>query len=203
MADALIVNLDLPGGGFFMPLFVTLADGRVLDDAIRRGKICDRLRAEYTPRHVPDRIIQVQAIPATLTGKKMEVPVRKLLLGVPVGAGGQRQRDGQPGLTGGVRRLRPHPAGLLARLRRPRPADRTGPTARARRRGPGRTGRKGAAVPHALTELKLTAVTKPAADPGHEIRADVCVVGAEMQACRRPSSRPSWAGMWCCWTRSR
>jgi acetoacetyl-CoA synthetase len=83
VADALIVNLDLPGGGFFMPLFVTLADGRVLDDAIRR-KICDRLRAEYTPRHVPDRIIQVQAIPATLTGKKMEVPVRKLLLGVPV-----------------------------------------------------------------------------------------------------------------------
>jgi acetoacetyl-CoA synthetase len=79
--DALIVNLDLPGGGFFMPLFVTLADGRVLDDAIRR-EICDRLRAEYTPRHVPDRIIQVHAIPATLTGKKMEVPVRKLLLGV-------------------------------------------------------------------------------------------------------------------------
>jgi acetoacetyl-CoA synthetase len=82
VADALIVNLDLPGGGFYMPLFVTLADGRVLDDAIRR-KICDRLRAEYTPRHVPDRIIQVPAIPATLTGKKMEVPVRKLLLGVP------------------------------------------------------------------------------------------------------------------------
>jgi acetoacetyl-CoA synthetase len=83
VADALIVNLDLPGGGFFMPLFVTLADGRVLDDALRR-KICDRLREEYTPRHVPDRVIQVHAIPATLTGKKMEVPVRKLLLGVPV-----------------------------------------------------------------------------------------------------------------------
>ncbi len=80
--DALIVNLDLPGGGFFMPLFVTLADGRVLDDTIRR-KIRDRLREEYTPRHVPDKIIQVHAIPATLTGKKMEVPVRKLLLGVP------------------------------------------------------------------------------------------------------------------------
>ena len=57
----------------------------VLDDALAR-KICDRLRAEYTPRHVPDRIIQVQAIPVTLTGKKMEVPVRKILLGVPVGA---------------------------------------------------------------------------------------------------------------------
>jgi acetoacetyl-CoA synthetase len=79
--DALIVNLDLPGGGFYMPLFVRLPDGAVLGDALRHT-ICDRLRAEYTPRHVPDRIIQVHDIPATLTGKKMEVPVRKILLGV-------------------------------------------------------------------------------------------------------------------------
>jgi acetoacetyl-CoA synthetase len=80
VADALIVNLDLPGGGFFMPLFVTLAEGAVLDDALRR-KIGERLRTEYTARHVPDQIIAVSAIPATLTGKKMEVPVRKILLG--------------------------------------------------------------------------------------------------------------------------
>ena len=80
VADALIVNLDLPGGGFFMPLFVTLAEGAVLDDALR-GKIAGRLRSEYTARHVPDTIIVVPAIPATLTGKKMEVPVRKILLG--------------------------------------------------------------------------------------------------------------------------
>jgi acetoacetyl-CoA synthetase len=81
--DALIVNLDLPGGGFFMPLFVQLAEGLDLDADIE-NKICDRLRAEYTPRHVPDRIIQVPQIPMTLTGKKMEVPVRKILRGVPV-----------------------------------------------------------------------------------------------------------------------
>ena len=81
--DGIIVNLDLPGGGFFMPLFVVLADGRKLTDATRR-KICDQLREQYTPRHVPDRIIQVNDIPTTLTGKKMEVPVRKLLLGVPL-----------------------------------------------------------------------------------------------------------------------
>jgi acetoacetyl-CoA synthetase len=80
IADALIVNLDLPGGGFFMPLFITLAEGAVLDDALR-GKIAGRLRTEYTARHVPDKIIAVPAIPATLTGKKMEVPVRKILLG--------------------------------------------------------------------------------------------------------------------------
>jgi acetoacetyl-CoA synthetase len=79
--DALIVNLDLPDGGFFMPLFVTLAGGQELDDALRE-RICARLRAEYTPRHVPDRIIQVGAIPVTLTGKKMEVPVRRILLGM-------------------------------------------------------------------------------------------------------------------------
>jgi acetoacetyl-CoA synthetase len=82
VADALIVNLDLPDGGFFMPLFVALHGGAVLDDALRR-KIADRLRSQYTARHVPDRIIQVQAIPATLTGKKMEVPVRKILMGTP------------------------------------------------------------------------------------------------------------------------
>ena len=80
VADALIVNLDLPGGGFFMPLFITLTEGAVLDDALR-GKIAARLSAEYTARHVPDQIIAVPAIPATLTGKKMEVPVRKILLG--------------------------------------------------------------------------------------------------------------------------
>jgi acetoacetyl-CoA synthetase len=80
VADALIVSLDLPGGGFFMPLFVTLAEGAVLDDALR-ATIAGRLRALYTARHVPDKIIAVPAIPATLTGKKMEVPVRKVLLG--------------------------------------------------------------------------------------------------------------------------
>ena len=80
VADALIVNLDLPGGGFFMPLFVTLTEGAVLDDAVRE-KIGERIRAEYTARHVPDQIIAVPAIPATLTGKKMEIPVRKILLG--------------------------------------------------------------------------------------------------------------------------
>jgi acetoacetyl-CoA synthetase len=80
--DALAVCLDLPDGGAFMPLFVTLAGGRRLDDAVER-KIRQRLRTAYSPRHVPDRIVQVAAIPLTLTGKKLEVPVRRILLGVP------------------------------------------------------------------------------------------------------------------------
>ena len=78
--DALIVNLDLPGGGFFMPLFVKLTGDAVLDDALA-AQIRQRLREEYTPRHVPDEIVQVPDIPVTLTGKKMEVPVRRILLG--------------------------------------------------------------------------------------------------------------------------
>jgi acetoacetyl-CoA synthetase len=65
-----------------MPLFVTLASGRHLDDAVER-KIRERLRTAYSPRHVPDRIVQVAAIPLTLTGKNLEVPVRRILLGLP------------------------------------------------------------------------------------------------------------------------
>ena len=80
IADSLIVNLDLPGGRFFMPLFVKLKSGFELDDALRR-RIADALRREYSPRHVPDRIVEVAEIPYTLTGKKMEVPVRRILMG--------------------------------------------------------------------------------------------------------------------------
>ena len=80
--DSLIVNLDLPGGKFFMPLFVKLHGNRVLDEPLRE-RIRARLRTDYSPRHVPDRIYQVQGIPITLTGKKLEVPVRRILMGVP------------------------------------------------------------------------------------------------------------------------
>ena len=80
--DSLIVNLDLPGGRFFMPLFVKLREGIALDEALQE-KIRTRLREEYSPRHVPDRILQVPDIPYTLTGKKMEVPVRRILMGMP------------------------------------------------------------------------------------------------------------------------
>jgi acetoacetyl-CoA synthetase len=80
MDDSLIVNLDLPKGKFFMPLFVKLKSGLQLDETLRE-KIRRALRREYSPRHVPDKIYQVEGIPYTLTGKKMEVPVRKILLG--------------------------------------------------------------------------------------------------------------------------
>jgi acetoacetyl-CoA synthetase len=80
--DSLIVNLNLQDGKFFMPLFVKLSDTLVLNEEIKE-KICKKLRTECSPRHVPDEINQINAIPYTLTGKKLEIPVRKILLGTP------------------------------------------------------------------------------------------------------------------------
>jgi acetoacetyl-CoA synthetase len=80
IADSLIVNLDLPGGRFFMPLFVKVRAGHTLEDSLLE-RIRSRLRSENSPRHVPDKIYAVEAIPYTLTGKKLEVPVRRILMG--------------------------------------------------------------------------------------------------------------------------
>jgi acetoacetyl-CoA synthetase len=80
VADSLIVCVEDGDGGYYMPLFVALRPGHVLDDALT-GEIRARLRRERSPRHVPDEIHAVPALPMTLTGKKMEIPVRKLLMG--------------------------------------------------------------------------------------------------------------------------
>ena len=66
-----------------MPLFVVLADGVELDAALK-GRIKAAIREALSQRHVPDEIIAVPAIPRTLTGKKMEVPVKRLFLGRPM-----------------------------------------------------------------------------------------------------------------------
>lgn len=93
--DAVIVNLDLPGGRFFMPLFVKLRGERKLDDATRE-RIRERLRSDYSPRHVPDKIYQIDAVPTTLTGKKLEVPVRRILMGVPADKAANRSALANP-----------------------------------------------------------------------------------------------------------
>jgi len=80
VADALIVCLELPDGGFYMPLFVRTAEGVALDDALR-ARIAGHLRERCSPRHVPDEIVAAPAIPYTLSAKKMEVPVRRILAG--------------------------------------------------------------------------------------------------------------------------
>lgn len=78
--DSLVVDLEYLGRPSFMPLFVVLHPGRTLDEALRQ-RIVRQIREKASPRHVPSEIVQVAEVPRTLTGKKMEVPVRKLLLG--------------------------------------------------------------------------------------------------------------------------
>ncbi len=68
-----------------LSLFVVLAAGSSLDDALRR-RIAEALRAELSPRHVPDEIVAIEEVPRTINGKKMEVPVKRLLLGEPMEA---------------------------------------------------------------------------------------------------------------------
>ncbi len=81
VADSLVVHLEDPGGGpGELLLFVVARDGRAVDDDMRRS-IGAALRDELSPRHVPDAIIGVAAVPRTLSGKKLEVPVKRILLG--------------------------------------------------------------------------------------------------------------------------
>lgn len=81
--DSLIICCEMPDGGYYMPLFVALREGAGLDDRLT-SEIMRRLRIEASPRHVPDEIHPSPAIPYTLTGKKMEVPVRKLIMGMAI-----------------------------------------------------------------------------------------------------------------------
>jgi acetoacetyl-CoA synthetase len=80
ITDSLVVDLELLGRKSFMPLFVVLAEGTFLDNALK-GQINQKIRRDVSPRHVPNEIIVVDQIPYTLSGKKMEVPVRRILLG--------------------------------------------------------------------------------------------------------------------------
>ena len=78
--DSLVVDLEYLGRRSFMPMFVVLAPGAQLDEALK-ARLAQQIRAQASPRHVPDEVYVVDEIPRTLTGKKMELPVRKLLLG--------------------------------------------------------------------------------------------------------------------------
>ena len=81
VADSLVVHReDDEGGAGELILFVALADGGGLDDGLR-GRIAGALRSELSPRHVPDSIVAVPAVPRTMTGKKLEAPVKRILLG--------------------------------------------------------------------------------------------------------------------------
>ena len=82
VADSLVVDVQRPGGESFMPLFVVLKEGVELDGDLKK-KINRNIRERTSPRHVPNEIFAVPDVPKTLNGKKLEVPVKKILSGTP------------------------------------------------------------------------------------------------------------------------
>ncbi len=81
--DSLVVDLEYLGRESYMPLFVVLREGVTLDDTVR-AKLVNAIKTALSPRFVPDEIFQVAEIPRTLSGKKQELPIKKLLLGQPL-----------------------------------------------------------------------------------------------------------------------
>jgi acetoacetyl-CoA synthetase len=82
VVDALVVDIPRPGTEGWMPLFVVLADGETLTEDLT-GEIKRRIRELCSPRHVPDAIYQIAEVPRTLSGKALEVPVKRILTGTP------------------------------------------------------------------------------------------------------------------------
>jgi acetoacetyl-CoA synthetase len=83
--DALVVDIARGAQGeLSMVLFVVLADGVELDERLRK-RIAARIREDCSPRHVPNEILQIEEVPRTLSGKILEVPVKRILMGAPPG----------------------------------------------------------------------------------------------------------------------
>jgi acetoacetyl-CoA synthetase len=80
--DALVVDVPRPGTEGWMPLFVVLREGVELDDELR-AEIARRVRRQCSPRHVPDEVFAIAEVPRTLSGKVLEVPVKRILMGTP------------------------------------------------------------------------------------------------------------------------
>ncbi|MFT4200204.1 acetoacetate--CoA ligase [Gordonia sp. (in: high G+C Gram-positive bacteria)] len=85
VAESLVIGAEQPDGSYWMPLFVVLEPGRDLDDDLV-ATIKTRIRERASARHVPDEVIAVPGIPHTKTGKKLEIPVKRLLQGADIGA---------------------------------------------------------------------------------------------------------------------
>ena len=81
ITDSLIIFIEKENEESEMPLFVVMKEGNVLDEELK-NKIRSTLRKDYTPRHVPDEIIQIEEVPYTISGKKMETPIKRILSGM-------------------------------------------------------------------------------------------------------------------------
>jgi acetoacetyl-CoA synthetase len=97
--DSLVVDLEYLGRESYMPLFVALRPGSVLDDALR-ARINGAVRTALSPRFVPDDIFVVAEVPRTLSGKKQELPIKKLLLGQPIEKVVNKDAMANPGCLG-------------------------------------------------------------------------------------------------------
>lgn len=95
--ESIVLGVEYPDGSYWMPLFVVLAEGVELDDDLR-STICDAIRTGASPRHVPDDIIEVPGIPHTRTGKKLEVPLKRLMQGAEADAVVDRRSVDDPTL---------------------------------------------------------------------------------------------------------
>lgn len=78
-----------------MLLFVVLRDGATLDDQLRE-RIRRRIREDCSPRHVPNEILQIEEVPRTLSGKALEVPVKRILMGTPAEQAASRESLANP-----------------------------------------------------------------------------------------------------------
>ena len=95
IVDALVVDVPKPGTEGWMPLFVVLRDGVELEDELTR-EIARRVRERCSPRHVPDQAFQIAAVPRTLSGKVLEVPVKRILMGTPAEQAASRDSLANP-----------------------------------------------------------------------------------------------------------
>jgi len=96
VVDALVVDVPREGEESWMPLFVVLRADVALDDAFRR-RVAQRIRDDCSPRHVPSEILQIPVVPRTLSGKVLEVPVKRILLGEPPERVASRESLADPG----------------------------------------------------------------------------------------------------------
>jgi acetoacetyl-CoA synthetase len=93
--DALVVDVPRTGTEGWMPLFVVLREGAELDDELR-AEIARRVRSHCSPRHVPDEVFRIDEVPRTLSGKVLEVPVKRILMGTPAEQAASRDSLANP-----------------------------------------------------------------------------------------------------------
>ncbi|MFD3426429.1 acetoacetate--CoA ligase [Nocardia fluminea] len=106
IAEALVIGAEQPDGGYWMPLFVVLAPGAELTEDLET-RLATAIRTEVSPRHVPDEIREAPGIPHTRTGKKLEVPIKKLFQGADPARVVERSAVDDPALLDWYARISP------------------------------------------------------------------------------------------------